>query len=499
MTTKAKFHKDGFLEVADSLVENFSTVINFDGVDDYAQAPNKVWFSGNFTFEAKILVKSINSNAKLFDFGNGPASDNVTMFLSGGTTGQLVCEVYTGATSGGKVISPDPLPQNKWVHIAWTQSGTTATLLKDGAVWITGTTANPASITRTLNYFAKSNTAAHSFGNLLMRDVRIWYTVRTTTEIAANIDKDVTGQSGLYANWLCEGEIASTVKDLVGTGSDLTLYAGAKGVSLEMLGIKAQAFGLQGEVVENRQDGGNAFSFEKSTGNLLLQNEVSDGATNNMTFDGTQSALIQNANALNMKTAITIEFRMRVKALPPGPLGQPTQEANIVEKYSYNQWRIGTHTNGYIHTTINLTDGTTPKYFNDYGTLFYPQLNRLYHIAYVYDSVNLVIQLYVDGTLFSSRAVDPGYTNIVTSGFNAYIGKYNGGANFVGDLEDVRIWSMARTSAQIVTNINKRLLGNEAGLVAYWRFDEKEGNIILDKTVYANHGTMTGTPIRTFE
>ena len=45
------------------------------------------------------------------------------------------------------------------------------------------------------------------------------------------------------------------------------------------------------------------------------------------------------------------------------------------------------------------------------------------------------------------------------------------GNYFGGLISDVRIWSVARSSAQIADNMNKRLSGTEAGLEAYYRFD----------------------------
>lgn len=44
----------------------------------------------------------------------------------------------------------------------------------------------------------------------------------------------------------------------------------------------------------------------------------------------------------------------------------------------------------------------------------------------------------------------------------------------VSPLSDLRIWSVARTPAEIAANYTNRLTGTEAGLVGYWRLDEDE-------------------------
>ena len=51
-----------------------------------------------------------------------------------------------------------------------------------------------------------------------------------------------------------------------------------------------------------------------------------------------------------------------------------------------------------------------------------------------------------------------------------------------GGLSDVRLWSIARSPAQIAGTRFSRLTGSEAGLVAYWRLDEGSGDIAYDAT-----------------
>jgi|GEM_PF-3037697 len=59
---------------------------------------------------------------------------------------------------------------------------------------------------------------------------------------------------------------------------------------------------------------------------------------------------------------------------------------------------------------------------------------------------------------------------------------------FDGLLADVRIWSVVRTQQQIVDNMHLRLVGNETGLFAYWKFDEGDGTTAADSV-----GTRDGT------
>ena len=52
-------------------------------------------------------------------------------------------------------------------------------------------------------------------------------------------------------------------------------------------------------------------------------------------------------------------------------------------------------------------------------------------------------------------------------------------------MDEVRVWNIARTAAQINQCMYRGLVGNEPGLMAYWPFDEGNGNTVGD---FALHG-----------
>ncbi|RMG56821.1 MAG: hypothetical protein D6717_05870, partial [Gammaproteobacteria bacterium] len=111
-----------------------------------------------------------------------------------------------------------------------------------------------------------------------------------------------------------------------------------------------------------------------------------------------------------------------------------------------------------------------------------------HHIAGVYTGTQA--HIYIDGVLEGSGAVPvPVVHN--TRGLN--IGQWwQGGRSFNGEIDEVRIWNVARTQAQIRADMNRRLLGNEPGLVGYWNFDEGSGTVVKDLTANANNGTLGG-------
>lgn len=72
--------------------------------------------------------------------------------------------------------------------------------------------------------------------------------------------------------------------------------------------------------------------------------------------------------------------------------------------------------------------------------------------------------------------------------------RFGGGAGlefFHGSMDEVRVWNVARSTAEIAGNFQQELNGDEAGLVAYWNF---EGNL-TDRAGANNNGTAVGNAV----
>lgn len=116
-----------------------------------------------------------------------------------------------------------------------------------------------------------------------------------------------------------------------------------------------------------------------------------------------------------------------------------------------------------------------------------------HHIAVVRNGNSL--EIYVDGNLEASGITSGAHgtmfaaTKTLGLGGNANIG----GGWAQGQMDEVRFWNYARTQTEIQNNSNLKLNGNEAGLVAYYPFDEGSGNETVDQSVNAIHGINTGT------
>jgi gliding motility-associated-like protein len=107
------------------------------------------------------------------------------------------------------------------------------------------------------------------------------------------------------------------------------------------------------------------------------------------------------------------------------------------------------------------------------------ELNKVYHVAMVYDGVTL--KFYRNGFLLSQVAVSG---NLFQNDFPTQIGLYNAelyNTNLIGYINEVRIWNVARTQAQLQAYMNTSLPApaSQPGLLAYYIFDDlinKQGN-----------------------
>ncbi|MDA3867034.1 MAG: T9SS type A sorting domain-containing protein [Salinivirgaceae bacterium] len=118
--------------------------------------------------------------------------------------------------------------------------------------------------------------------------------------------------------------------------------------------------------------------------------------------------------------------------------------------------------------------------------------NYWQHIAFVRGPAS--DKLFVNGNEVSLQQQTPynfaDNTSIKTIGVGT-----NGAAPFQGKIDEVRVWNVARTAEEIKQNFRTNLIGDEAGLAAYYKFDEGVGNYTFDNSQNNNIGTLTGSPV----
>lgn len=117
-------------------------------------------------------------------------------------------------------------------------------------------------------------------------------------------------------------------------------------------------------------------------------------------------------------------------------------------------------------------------------------IGKWYHLAGVHSSAEKTLKIYVNGVLDAPPLPTEGLPNQQNSPLRlgANDPGWNLDENFNGLIDEVRIWKRSRTQVEIQTDMNNTLQGNEDGLVAYWRLNEGEGQVVHDLTPNAIPG-----------
>ncbi|GAA2230912.1 hypothetical protein GCM10010232_16640 [Streptomyces amakusaensis] len=114
-------------------------------------------------------------------------------------------------------------------------------------------------------------------------------------------------------------------------------------------------------------------------------------------------------------------------------------------------------------------------------------VNAYSHVAAVFDG--RVASLYVNGEFRTSATL--AYPTDGTAELR--VGANQAGGFLQGSLDEIRIWNRVRSRSELSDERGYRLIGNEPGLIGYYRFDEGSGTFFYDQTDNATQGTLTGT------
>lgn len=128
-----------------------------------------------------------------------------------------------------------------------------------------------------------------------------------------------------------------------------------------------------------------------------------------------------------------------------------------------------------IWTATNVTDG------------------NWHHIAVTYVSganINSATDVlaYMDGSALTSLSSVSGTPDTASGNVSIGAPPTSTTSLFNGQIDEVRIWDDVRTPTEISDNMSVELVGNEAGLVGYWKMN----NDWTDETTNANDLTASG-------
>jgi len=116
-------------------------------------------------------------------------------------------------------------------------------------------------------------------------------------------------------------------------------------------------------------------------------------------------------------------------------------------------------------------------------------LGAWHHVAATYDGTNL--KLFVDGAQETLSAIyDDDVVGVLSINKKFMMGsERNFGPRLNGKIDEIRMWNITKTAAQIASQMNMTLNGHEAGLIGYWPNEEGTGSTTAD-LVSGNTMTM---------
>ena len=199
---------------------------------------------------------------------------------------------------------------------------------------------------------------------------------------------------------------------------------------------------------------------------------------NGLVFDGNNEYVVVQADEsdeLNPEYFLTLECWVNLNEA-----ASVSHRPHLVTKFQ--SYAIAVDTNEFATIFINTGEWWEVQS----TTLISP--DNWYHLAATYDGVNL--RIFVNGVQENAIVVNDTLNQNME---NIRIGALNptpNNTNTNGSIEEVRIWDVTRTQAQIQNSMNRTIPGSTSGLVGYWRFDESSGTNADCETPYDNDGTL---------
>ncbi|MFO0969605.1 MAG: LamG-like jellyroll fold domain-containing protein, partial [Gemmataceae bacterium] len=148
-------------------------------------------------------------------------------------------------------------------------------------------------------------------------------------------------------------------------------------------------------------------------------------------------------------------------------------------------------TDGYLYYGVPTSvSGPGWNWVNTQVTI---PLSKWSHIALTYDGN--FIRTYLNGNPVGPATPATGAVFDADTNFNDFRigGRDPWPEYFPGKIDEVRVWNVARSQADIQAAMSSELQGNETGLIGYWTFDEGAGTIAHDTAAASAATPANGT------
>lgn len=400
--------------------------LRFDGVDDYAQAAATTLAVGLDDFTMEAWINPISGQGIILSKGLGTATEQCALMLDGGH----LKFVFTDASGTFSQTTAESVTLDEWSHVAVTRSGTHVELYINGQsvlsaesdtlIAINGD--DPFVVGSLLDGSGAATTGQQFQGQI--DNIRLWDEARAESQIGStyNLKTPADPDDHLIANWTMDSQASGAVPATNDGGPALTLGADATAGAGDPARINPP---------------GQAMAF--NGGMVTVQDAV---ITSNMTVE----AWVKPSDPGSTYSGFTAMFSAGT---------------------GIGELRIGFTDAGLLTMTYTDAAGLTATVTQSVGSLQFQAWN---HVAVVMGTnaagTEGTVSLYVDGKLVGGAEHLPVQMEGIRT--EALIGATARGvdSNLQGEMADFRVWDTTRTAADIKTNMNLRLSGDEFGLIA---------------------------------
>lgn len=434
--------------------EEICSSLRFDGsgLGDKVTIPGSsslAFGTGDFTIEGWIKPELGGNGGFLPILSSRPSATFASgiFFAVLPSNGSLFLQI-----GGNHTTSCPNVIDGNWHHVALVRQGIDVFMYVDGLPCdtIMKTTVNLTATDFVLGKESFSSTNTYSGG---MDEFRIWNIARTESDLQNYMNKALIGnETGLVAYYRMNEGMGTLLNDLTANANDGALGSGAE----------SPVWSTDAQVCENN--------------NVI--------ACNSLAFDGVNDYV--SLSSINTGTG---PFTIEAWINPADVAGAtPIWGMGVVRNTNNDQagdWVLAVGNDGSLLFYNWLVNGTdlTGRHVTAPGLI---QNNQWYHVVATWDgNIN---KIYINGQ-------EQSFSNFSTSSgwlVGQEIGRsYTGSSrHFDGKIDEVRIWNVARTQAQIEANYNLALSGSETGMQAYYRMNKGTGTTLIDLSVNANHGTF---------